>query len=101
MAKTRASSAGKGDGRRDNFKAFNQSPYWDKDKQDQSPASPDPEWWGYLHANGTVQCKRWFGDHADYTTDCEGNDFVVSVVKPFRAPDQDAAFKHLRQILFN
>ncbi len=24
------------------------------------------------HQNGTIQVKRWFGDHKDYTTDCEG-----------------------------
>lgn len=48
-------------------------------------------WWAYLHANGTVQVKRWFGDVKDYTTDCEGNDFVVQVVRPFRADDKNDA----------
>ena len=42
-------------------------------------------WWGYLHQNGSVQLKQWFGDHADYTEDCEGNPFVLQVVPPFEA----------------
>ncbi len=42
-------------------------------------------WWGYLHQNGSIQVKRWFGDHADYTTDCDGNDFIQQVVYPFEA----------------
>lgn len=50
-------------------------------------------WWGYLHANGTLQIKRWFGDHADYTTDCEGNDFVQRVVEPFQADNREKALE--------
>ena len=42
-------------------------------------------WWGYLHKNNTIQVKRWFGDHKDYTTDCIGNPFVQKVVPPFEA----------------
>lgn len=48
-------------------------------------------WWGYLHQNGTVQIKRWFGDHKDYTEDCEGNDFVQEVVRPFAAENLEQA----------
>ena len=33
-------SAGKGSGRRDNFKAFNQSAYWDKADPQQQPTAP-------------------------------------------------------------
>ena len=51
------------------------------------------EWWGYLHSNGTVQVKRWFGDHGDYTTDCYGNDFVLQVVPPFKAESHEEATK--------
>jgi hypothetical protein len=42
-------------------------------------------WWGYQHQNGSVQVKRWFGDHKDYTDDCEGNPFVRRVIPPFEA----------------
>lgn len=48
-------------------------------------------WWGYLHQNGTPQLKRWFGDVKDYTTDCEGNEFVVKVVEPFPAATREDA----------
>ena len=50
-------------------------------------------WWGYLHSNGTIQVKRWMGDHGDYTTDCIGNPFVKMVVRPFKADDWDTARK--------
>lgn len=56
-------------------------------------------WWGYLHANGTIQVKRWFGDHADYTTDCEGNDFVQRVVKPFAADTREKAVEIISKAL--
>lgn len=52
----------------------------------------DPiQFWAYLHANGTVQVKRWFGDVKDYTTDCDGNDFVRVVVEPFTANSREEA----------
>jgi len=51
----------------------------------------DIMWWGYLHQNGTIQVKRWFGDHKDYTDDCEGNEFVERVVEPFSADSRDKA----------
>jgi len=58
--------------------------------------SNDMMWWGYLHSNGTIQVKVWFGDHADYTDDCIGNPFVVRVVKPFHAENREAAIEHIR-----
>lgn len=56
-------------------------------------------WWGYLHQNGTIQLKRWFGDHKDYTDDCEGNDFVHQVVPPFKAATADEAYGILEKSL--
>lgn len=56
-------------------------------------------WWGYLHSNGTAQVKRWFGDHKDYTDDCEGNDFVVRVVRPFEAETRERAKEIIKQQL--
>lgn len=56
-------------------------------------------WWGYLHADGSVQVKRWFGDQEDYTTDCEGNAFVVRVVEPFAATDRVAAYVEVARAL--
>lgn len=56
-------------------------------------------WWGYLHENGTIQAKRWSGDHADYTTDCRDNPFVIKVVKPFVAASREEAMTILRERL--
>lgn len=50
-------------------------------------------WWGYLHQNGSIQVKRWYGDHKDYTEDCYGNDFVQQVVSPFQAETREQAEK--------
>jgi hypothetical protein len=47
--------------------------------------------WAYLHANGSIIVKRWFGDHKDYTDDCEGNDFIQAVMSPFAAKDAGEA----------
>jgi len=54
---------------------------------------PPLKWWAYLHRNGTLQVKRWFGDPKDYTDDCEGNEFVLYVVTPFEAPDRESAIR--------
>lgn len=65
---------------------------------EQTKEKPEPEkimWWGYLHQNGSIQLKRWFGDVKDYTTDCEGNEFVVKIVKPFESCDRIMAMRHV------
>lgn len=59
----------------------------------------DLMWWGYLHVNGTLQVKRWFGDHKDYTDDCEGNDFVQRVVPPFKAASYIEALNIIQEKL--
>lgn len=56
-------------------------------------------WWGYLHENGTVQVKRWFGDHKDYQDDCYDNPFVLEVVKPFVSENREQAEEHIRKVL--
>jgi len=53
-------------------------------------------WWGYLHENGTIQCKRWFGDHMDYQEDCDDNPFVQRVIRPFEAESREEALRYLR-----
>ncbi len=50
-------------------------------------------WWGYLHENGTIQVKRWFGDNADYTKDCQNNSFVKIVISPFVAESREKAIQ--------
>lgn len=44
-------------------------------------------YWGFLHSNGTIQVKRWMGDHQEYTTDCKGNPLIKKVINPFKAAD--------------
>jgi hypothetical protein len=46
-----------------------------------------------VHLNGTVQLKRWLGDHRDYTDDCVDNPFVLTVVRPFAARSRDHAME--------
>jgi hypothetical protein len=58
-------------------------------------------WWGYLHSNGSVQTKRWFGDDKDYIDDCVGNDFVQQVVSPFAAQSRVEATQIILQRLFS
>jgi hypothetical protein len=48
--------------------------------------------WGYFHSIGTIQVKRWFGDHKDYTEDCIDNPFCLKVVKPFEAKNSEEAY---------
>ena len=54
-------------------------------------------WWGYLHENGTIQVKRWLGDHRDYTDDCIGNRFVLQVVRPFSAETREQALEIIKK----
>ncbi len=60
-------------------------------------SNPDDEgrdmYWAYLHENGEVIVKPWFGDVKDYTDDCEGNPFVKRVMKPFAATTRGRAFE--------
>lgn len=58
-------------------------------------------WWGYLHANGRIQVKRWSGDHRDYTDDCIGNDSVLKVVKPFAADSSEEASERISRELIS
>lgn len=55
--------------------------------------NPKLQFWAYLHQNGQVIVKRWFGDVKDYTDDVEGNDFVQRVVRPFAAASHEEAEK--------
>jgi hypothetical protein len=55
----------------------------------------DSMWWGYLHTNGNIVIKQWFGDIKDFTEDVEGNDFIVKIVTPFEAIGRKEAEKYL------
>lgn len=53
-------------------------------------------WWGYLHQNGAVIAKRYFGNAKNFP-DVPANDFVVRVVPPFEADSREKAFEIIRQ----
>jgi len=57
------------------------------------------KFWAYLHQNGSVIVKQWFGDVKDYTEDCEGNDFVLQVVRPYEAENAEDARRIAMAIL--
>lgn len=52
-------------------------------------------WWGYIHSNGKLQIKPWFGDKRDYTSDCENNPFVKEIFPPFIAESKEQARNHI------
>lgn len=56
--------------------------------------------WAYLHDNGSVIVKPWFGDVKDYIDDCIGNVFVVQVVEPYRAESREEAEAIAKQRLY-
>lgn len=54
------------------------------------------KWWGYVHANGTIQAKRYF-DRQDLA-DARESPFVDQVLGPFDATDRDDAIRHITEI---
>lgn len=50
-------------------------------------------WWGYLHVDGNIQVKRYFGDWSDILKDVEYSDFVVGVFEPFEAESREEAVR--------
>ena len=54
-------------------------------------------WWGYLHANGILQVKRYFDDRD--LEEARKSDFVKRVVPPFDAINRDDAIIKLRKII--
>ena len=47
------------------------------------------EWWGYLHENGNIQVKRYFGPLD--IQEAEESPFVQRACGPFLAADRDDA----------
>ena len=48
------------------------------------------DWWGYVHANGSIQIKRWFGDQRDID-EAKESDFVENTYGPFKAVGREGA----------
>lgn len=52
-------------------------------------------WWGYRHANGSYQVKRYFDDRD--LEDAHESPFVERVVQPFRAESREQALEIIRR----
>jgi hypothetical protein len=51
------------------------------------------EWWGYLHVDGSVHVKRYFGPKD--IAEAWQSDFVQDVTRPFLAEDRDDALQKI------
>lgn len=49
------------------------------------------KWWGYRHASGTLQAKRYFSTRD--LEDAYESEFVIQVVLPFEASNREEALK--------
>jgi len=54
-------------------------------------------WWGYLHSEGTLQVKRYFGPMD--IQEANESPFCQIVVGPFNAKDREEAIKILKSQL--
>ena len=57
----------------------------------------DLAWWGYIHQDGSVQVKRWFGDQRDID-EARESDFVETTYGPFKAANRSAALERLKEL---
>jgi hypothetical protein len=56
------------------------------------------EWWAYLHVNGTLQLKRYWGDPLDLQEAGE-SPFVSKYTQPFEAEGREDALEIARKLL--
>ena len=52
------------------------------------------KWWGYVHVDGGVHAKRYFGDPVDLQ-EARESPFVSQVIQPFEASGRDEAMEIL------
>lgn len=52
------------------------------------------EWWGYLHENGTLHVKIYFGP--EDLSEARGSPFVSKVCGPWECGDREEALKNLQ-----
>ena len=55
----------------------------------------DLAWWGYVHTNGSLQVKRWWGDQRDLQ-EARESDFVETTYGPFMASNRQGAIDHIQ-----
>ena len=72
------------------------------DNEHECPLSPKhaegDKWWGYIHQNGTIQVKRYFGPND--LQDADESPFVKRVFQPFIADGREAAIKTVKGLMF-
>lgn len=52
------------------------------------------KWWGYIHTNGSIQVKRYFGILD--TLEAEESPFVKTVIYPFEAEGREDAIQYVK-----
>ncbi len=57
--------------------------------------SEQNQWWGYVHTNGSLQAKRWWGDERDIQ-DANESPFVARVVRPFPCDSGTQALEEIK-----
>ena len=55
----------------------------------------DLKWWGYLHENGGIQVKRYFGSMD--TQEARESPFVDAVFGPFNADGREDAINKIKE----
>lgn len=63
----------------------NESPIF----SDVSRIDPGPPWYGYIHVDGTLHVKRYFGP--EDITEATDSEFVAQITGPFHAPNAEIA----------
>jgi len=53
------------------------------------------EWWGYVHINGTIHVKRYFGP--DDLVEARESDFVQDVYGPWQVNTREEAIEKLKR----
>ena len=56
------------------------------------------KWWGYLHVEGTLHVKRYFGQID--IDEAYGSPFVRLVAGPWDCKDREEALKKLKKAIF-
>lgn len=55
------------------------------------------KWWAYIHTNGSIQLKRYFGPLD--LSEARESPFVRDIIQPFDAADREAAFAYVNRLV--
>ena len=54
------------------------------------------KWWGYIHSNGSIQVKRYFG--AEDIMEAKESPFCIRTYGPFDATDREDAITIIKRL---